>query len=155
MSEGLVQCVGCQKWFTAAQLSTHLWNRWDKSPRCHRIAVQPTLKRAWEEYGGDSNGNPRFLASYRRTCRVCGQVFFTSHPSALDCWERACQITSNRKAAKVRSARPRAKACECCGQWFTARRSDGKFCSNACRQKTHRKSAALQIKHSEEISGIG
>ena len=58
------------------------------------------------------------------------------------CWLCAHRARTDARTAAVSARKRRARAdrkCEGCGTLFTPARSDGRFCSNACRQAMYRK----------------
>jgi hypothetical protein len=77
-------------------------------------------------------------------CVVCGEQFF-GLGSVTTCTEK-CHA-ARRKQTHVPSKQPRPhvehqpRACERCGESFTPRRSDGRFCSGRCRVAHHRANA--------------
>jgi len=75
-----------------------------------------------------------------RNCPACGRALYTydgKHPKGygtLKCNER-CRL----KAKTIRRRKPTSeRACSVCGDSFTAKRPDAKFCSVRCRQQAHR-----------------
>ena len=75
---------------------------------------------------------------YKRTCPVCGTVFYTLNERRKydDYYE--CSRFIHRENARKRREENRASICECCGKKFTPDRAGAKYCSAACKQKAYR-----------------
>jgi hypothetical protein len=82
------------------------------------------------------------------TCRECGVGLTTTH--RLRKWCAGCKANlfrrRNAQTAAERLKRRRDQLagarCECCGENFTAAKSDQLFCSSVCRQRTYRERKA-------------
>jgi len=94
--------------------------------------TQQELAERHAHAGGDHRG------CYRRVCGVCGKVFYAGLPRASLCSERCNQIAILRRRHE-RQRRARQRRCPRCGIVFVAKRNDGVYCSNACRQAMHRR----------------
>jgi formylmethanofuran dehydrogenase subunit E len=65
--------------------------------------------------------------------------------SGVFCCDRCRSKWHNRRHSQVRKQQRQrylAKACEVCGEEFTAKRVDAKTCSPACKQKAYRRRRA-------------
>lgn len=74
-----------------------------------------------------------------KTCIVCERLFFGLRTTT--CTEKCA--AKRRKATHVQSTKPRRvthedRPCQQCGESFTPRRSDARFCSGRCRVAHHR-----------------
>lgn len=73
-------------------------------------------------------------------CEVCGREGPVTHwrnRFAGYCW--ACTAAAENALRRERRAASRAnRTCQCCGEVFTPTRSDGRYCSGACRQRAYR-----------------
>ena len=99
---------------------------------------QETLKAWYQEKISGKNPN---LAVRRIICKGCGREFYTQIKSKKYCdyylcGNRGCRKELSQLAREARKDR----VCKVCGKVFTPTRSDGVYCSNACRQKAYRKS---------------
>jgi hypothetical protein len=84
----------------------------------------------------DACASPKELAATTKhaTCAGCGQRLMV-------CPNAAISTCSNRCAQRRRRARRRTAAravCDACNLVFTPKRSDARFCSDACRQRAYR-----------------
>ena len=104
-----------------------------------RYAEDPTTQRLLAEQHAQAGGNTS--GCHKRTCYVCGRVFYAGMPHARLCSERCNQdaTLARRRAARARGRRRR---CPRCGTVFVARRRDAVYCSNACRQAAYRQRQA-------------
>ena len=93
----------------------------------------------------DKEPRPRFFNSRdtgpRFACARCGEGGYISWqlirtrlavegPICSTCCQRAWKLSKRRE--------PQAIPCASCGESFTPKRSDAKFCSDRCRQRMHR-----------------
>ncbi len=75
----------------------------------------------------------------KKRCAGCGEIFYTQARSRLYCDLAACaRLAINRRNKERRLAQRENTMCLCCGKLFTPKRTDAKYCSNACRQKGYR-----------------
>jgi len=109
---------------------------------CVRHAESPEAQRLLAERHSLAGGD--HVGCYRRVCGVCGKFFYAGLPRASLCSERCNQIATLRRRHE-RQRRARHRRCPRCGQVFVARRKDGVYCSNACRQAMHRRRAAAGV----------
>jgi hypothetical protein len=83
-------------------------------------------------------------------CETCGRRMFVRSRRDFSWWRRhyfcskRCESGHYNKLRHDRGEEARQKACPICGQEFTAKRSDAKTCSPACRQKMHRMWKSLE-----------
>ena len=91
-------------------------------------------------------GRMNFQGVKQLHCAVCAGEFFVRYAgrfhTALYC-SRKCRLAARTARRLARRQTPR--ACEHCNAPFVAKRSDARFCGDACRQAAHRaatKSAA-------------
>lgn len=82
------------------------------------------------------------------TCGGCGKPFYTQVKCKKYCSFDCMRLGSLKIAARRTKENRENRICECCGKVFTPTRSDGKFCSNACRQKAYRKTHGVTDKSS-------
>jgi hypothetical protein len=70
-------------------------------------------------------------------CRGCGRwMFLTGHDSAVfRCCSARCYKRASRKRTKGRLSDV---TCNGCGESFTPKRADARYCSSACRQRAYR-----------------
>ena len=85
------------------------------------------------------SGEDPDLAVRKIYCKGCGRVFYTQIETKKYCLYSLCGNRGYQKELKWRRAQERKdRTCQTCGNTFTPKRSDAKFCSNACRQKAYR-----------------
>lgn len=78
--------------------------------------------------------------------RAYGRV---PHPRHITCSERCRdRLRSARRAAAAAEERA-GRTCEACGDPFTPRRADARYCSNACRQDAYRQRKAGRVSDGE------
>ncbi len=65
-------------------------------------------------------------------CTACRAEYDRRHREEL------AAINAKRKARRIKVRQARQKPCAVCGKTFKGKRSDARFCSNACRQRAHR-----------------
>ena len=88
--------------------------------------------------------DPRLDRCEEHPCDACGRpvVWRTTgrdhYRRRVFCCER-CRWTYHNGVRNERNARAREKACEVCGEGFTASRRDAKTCSPPCKQKAYRR----------------
>ena len=86
-------------------------------------------------------GKDTHLHVRRFHCKGCGRVFYTTIKTKRYCLYSLCGNYGYQKELKWRRAQERKdRICQTCGNPFTPKRSDAKFCCNACRQKAYRDS---------------
>ena len=74
-------------------------------------------------------------------CKGCGREFYTQIKSKKYCLYHLCGNRGYRKELSERAREARKdRVCKICSKVFTPTRSDGIYCSNACRQRAYRKS---------------
>ena len=110
---------------------------YDRPWRSHALA-RSTLD-ALTGNNSDSEACARFIGARLHRCTRCGEPFLG--PGNL-------RICSDICRAKPPQKRPRLllrtlRSCRQCGGPLTATRSTRTFCSNACRQKAHRRALRL------------
>ena len=77
----------------------------------------------------------------RFRCKGCGRVFYTTIKTKKYCLYSLCGNHGYQKELKWRREQERKdRICQTCGNAFTPKRLDAKFCCNACRQKAYRES---------------
>ena len=98
---------------------------------------QDYLKESYEETGFTTGG----YAIRKLICGGCGRVFYTT----------IYNQANNRRQREYRQMRRQDLVCQRCGEKFTPKRADARYCSNACRQKGYRKrvtdAASAQNEH--------
>ena len=73
-------------------------------------------------------------------CKGCGREFYTQIKGKKYCNYYLCGNRGYRKELSERAREARQdRICKACGKVFTPKRSDGVYCSSACRQKTYRR----------------
>lgn len=104
---------------------------------------QDMLKKCYDEY---AEAGMIYKCPVRKiACAGCGRRFYTLVSTKKYCNYYTCgKIGQARLNEQRRMERRRlnARNCEECGRKFTPTRSDARFCSNACRQKSYRRQAA-------------
>ena len=97
---------------------------------------QDYLKESYEETGFTAGG----YAVRKLICGGCGRVFYTTIYTKKYCHSYWCgNQANNRRQREYRQMRRQDLVCQCCGEKFTPKRADARYCSNACRQKDYRK----------------
>ncbi len=119
--------------------SGQLWYR-----RQHEWQLEQDHLRRWHEglekersqwpsvYGRDRQG------SYKRQCAICGETFYCYRPFRLYC-SQECVNRADAKRRHEGRRRARGRSCAQCNRQFEPKRSDGMFCSGACRQAAYRR----------------
>jgi hypothetical protein len=79
-------------------------------------------------------------ATILRNCIVCAQRMLC--PSA--CSTAVCSSRCYQRRLRARRKSSRKSTCSACGLIFTPKRSDARYCSNACRQRAHRQAGAAE-----------
>ena len=96
---------------------------------------QDYLKESYEETGFTAGG----YAIRKLICGGCGRVFYTTIYTKKYCHSYWCgNQANNRRQREYRQMRRKDLVCQCCGEKFTPKRADARYCSNACRQKDYR-----------------
>lgn len=76
---------------------------------------------------------------YKRTCPICGRIFYTRLSSGKYCPFGECKTIADTKRRKEnRIKKSHLNICPICGNNFISTRKDAKYCSNACKQKAYR-----------------
>ncbi len=79
------------------------------------------------------------MRAYHHRCRRCRRPFYGALMRRY-CSELCGEATRNARRDRTRDRT--ARSCEDCGDRFTPPRSDGQYCSSACRQRAYRKRQA-------------
>lgn len=80
-------------------------------------------------------------------CKGCGRAFYTQIKTKKYCYYGLCGNRGYQKELKQRRLEQRRDTvCQTCGQTFTPKRSDARFCCNACRQKAYRQSVTDKLR---------
>ena len=96
---------------------------------------QDYLKQRYEEQQAAGYDGVRKII-----CGGCGHVFYTTIYTKKYCHSYWCgNQANNRRQREYRQMRRQDLVCQCCGEKFTPKRADARYCSNACRQKDYRK----------------
>ena len=96
---------------------------------------QDLLEAQYEE----AKANRMNTGIYKIRCHGCRRVFYTMVSSKKYCWYNTCGLKEYRLKQRVRRLQNRSDTvCHECGKKFTPQRSDAKYCSSACRQKSYR-----------------
>ena len=97
------------------------------------------LLNSW--YQEKISGKKPNLVVRKIICKGCGREFYTQIKSKKYCNYYLCGNRGYRKELSERAREARQdRVCKVCGKVFTPTRSDGVYCSNACRQKAYRQS---------------
>ena len=109
---------------------------------------QDYLKESYEETGFTTGG----YAIRKLICGGCGRVFYATIYTKKYCHSYWCgNQANNRRQREYRQMRRQDLVCQCCGEKFTPKRADARYCSNSCRQKVYRKrvtdAASTQNEH--------
>jgi hypothetical protein len=126
----------------SCQMALDIWKAKDKKAAAAFVAKLP--------FPGRTQAHPR--PRYIVRCRRCESLFGASYPLAKWCSSR-CSNAEHMERREGRAIRARLKQCATCGKSFQSGRTDGKFCSTACRVKAHRQKAAIAaeaLPHFEE-----
>lgn len=76
---------------------------------------------------------------WKRLCPQCGKEFYT-----MSYFRKYCQLSCCRNQAKQDRTEKKKREhysehiCSVCSAYFISKRTDAKFCSNACRQRAYR-----------------
>jgi hypothetical protein len=75
-----------------------------------------------------------------KTCAGCGRTLYVYRdtPAVVCCCRRCRQKVYNARRAAAIARRNRLQQCATCGNAYTPKRADSKYCSPACRQRAHR-----------------
>ena len=114
---------------------------------------QDYLKESYDETGFTTGG----YAIRKLICGGCGRVFYTTIYTKKYCHSYWCgNQANNRRQREYRQMRRQDLVCQCCGEKFTPKRADARYCSNACRQKDYRKrvtdAASAQNEHLDKCN---
>ena len=114
---------------------------------------QDYLKEPYEETGFTTGG----YAIRKIICGGCGRVFYTTIYTKKYCHSYWCgNQANNRRQREYRQMRRQDLVCQCCGEKFTPKRADARYCSSACRQKDYRKrvtdAASAQNEHLDKCN---
>ena len=114
---------------------------------------QDYLKESYEETGFTAGG----YAIRKLICGGCGRVFYTTIYTKKYCHSYWCgNQANNRRQREYRQIHRQDLVCQCCGEKFTPKRADARYCSNACRQKDYRKrvtdAASAQNEHLDKCN---
>ena len=94
-----------------------------------------------EKYEKKVSGECPDLAVRKIYCKGCGRVFYTNIETKKYCSYSLCGNRGYQKELKWRRKFARTnRTCQTCGNPFTPKRADAKYCCNACRQKAYRES---------------
>lgn len=106
------------------------------------LANQEHLKQRYEE---QMKGIFNYASTVRKiTCFGCGKEFYTTIKTKKYCSYNTCGNLGNNKLQKYkRYFNRKDMVCPVCEKTFTPKRSDAKYCSNACRQKAYRNSVTV------------
>jgi len=125
-----VTCAGCK-----AEIIGALHRAIDV---CHRVTV--LCERCCRE---TTNWHSQYMRDPRHRCRRCGREVwrhgYASYGSQTHC-SRTCELATRRE--RRYHVPERRTECGSCGAMFTPPRSDGRYCSPACRQSAYRKRKA-------------
>ena len=116
---------------------------------------QDYLKESYEKTGFTIGG----YAIRKLICGGCGRVFYTTIYTKKYCHSYWCgNQANNRRQREYRQMRRQDLVCQCCGEKFTPKRADARYCSNACRQKDYRKrvtdAASAQNEHLDKRNAV-
>ena len=87
----------------------------------------------------DQRREKGYAEVFRRTCPVCGTVFYTGNPYKKYDDYYTCSRYIHRDNAKKARERARATKCTICGKSFIPQRAGALYCSAACKQMAYRK----------------
>jgi hypothetical protein len=108
--------------------------------RCANCGAPFGLRRVYGDVWTDGYGIRYYL---ERPCVTCGRPVFRDRAYVrkyVACCDGCRKANHNRVRRERRRARARdGKACDVCGESFTATRADAKTCSSACKQKAYRR----------------
>lgn len=101
----------------------------------------------------DGKRAPNNYPVRRIFCRGCGKVFYTSVHNKIYCNYDTCSKLYRKRIHRIHM-KLREQHCAECGKEFIPKRTDAKFCSNACRQK-HFRQKAVSTKSAEGDTPTG
>lgn len=105
-----------------------------------------TRKSSWTEHEASNQEKWKDLVDsgrcgyiWKQICPQCGKEFYTmnrfrKYCHLSDCRSRAKQERNEKKKREHYSEH----ICSVCSAYFISKRTDARFCSNACRQKAYR-----------------
>ena len=97
---------------------------------------QAYLKERYEE---KMSGKLPYHHVRKIICKGCGREFYTTIETKKYCLYGLCGNRGYQKELSQKRLEARQdRICKVCGKVFTPKRSDGIYCSNACRQKAYR-----------------
>jgi predicted nucleic acid-binding Zn ribbon protein len=117
LGRGRALCVDCAKWLRDQPY------QWDVYP--------------WLTHGARDAG--RKMAEYHHRCDWCGRSFYGAL-ARRHCSDECGELIRAGRRDRRTDVFPR--PCETCHELFTPPRSDGRYCSSACRQKAYRRRRA-------------
>ena len=92
-----------------------------------------------ERYEKKMSGEIPYHPVRKIICKGCGREFYTNIETKKYCLYGLCGNRGYQKELSQKRLEARKdRVCKVCGKVFTPQRSDGVYCSNACRQKAYR-----------------
>lgn len=124
----------CQRALGVRERTPEEWDAYYRELELKEKKDQEWLKELYEK--GD-------CTVYKKTCPVCGTVFYTWNERRVYDDYYKCSRYRHRENAKKRRKMARIAECKVCGKVFTPKRSGAKYCCSACKQKAYRENKQL------------
>ena len=133
----VIEGSGNPSYFFAMEDARMIWNsEWEYNNQDYLKSL----------YAKKVSGKDQTLAVRKIYCKGCGREFYTQIDTKKYCLYSLCGNRGYQKELKWRRAFERKdRLCQTCGNTFTPKRSDAKFCCNACRQKAYRGSVTDKV----------
>jgi len=124
--KGCTHCVSCWTPFEAGQ-PVYREQRYGRD-------LAPVCEGCKSRYSAHDEGQP---------CEGCGRLVHNllnqRHRKRIFCCAK-CEVATRSREKHARTVEARGtRECQECGETFEPSRSDAKFCSSACKQKSHRR----------------
>ena len=127
----------CRRALGVRERTPEEWDAYYRNLEHKEKEKQERLKGLYE------NGD---MGVYKKTCPVCGTVFYTWNERRVYDDYYKCSRYKHRENAKNRRKIARITECEVCGKVFIPQRAGAKYCCSACKQKAYREKQAMPSK---------
>lgn len=122
----------CYQVLGVREMSPEEWEAYCRDQEAKEKEHQAYLKEIY-----DTRNSPEYPV-YKKTCPVCGTVFYTYNKRRVYDDYYKCSRYQHRENAKFKRLLNRRTKCEECGGVFTPDRAGAKYCCAACKQKAYR-----------------
>ena len=75
----------------------------------------------------------------KHACLEFGQEYYTICNFRKYCSDACCAVAKAKRVEERKQAHRSEHICKVCGKAFSSKRTDARYCSNACRQKAYRR----------------